>query len=341
MKVLYRVLIIAGVFAGAAPSFAQEGDLDNMLKGSVGDAQKIVGAYIEPFMNSASLSLNHGWYNTAKPHKVAGIDITVSVNAMKIPASDYTYNVSSLGLQQLQLVRSPAGVPTGHAPTLVGVQDGPVFRIANDPTNQQIEFPGGLDIQNSFQLDRIPVPIAHVGIGLIKSTDVKIRFTPALEFGDTRVKLIGFGVMHDVKQWIPGIKLLPFDLSAFVGYTKFNIDTKLDPDNAANADRVGAMQMTATTVQALIGKKFSILSLYGGIGYNFASSNVAIKGAYDIDNDGVEEATERNPVNLDFSTSGPRATIGARLKLLILTIHADYTVQKYSCLTAGVGLSIR
>jgi hypothetical protein len=30
-----------------------------------------------------------------------------------------------------------------------------------------------------------------------------------------------------------------------------------------------------------------------------------------------------------------------RLKLLVLTIHADYTLQKYSTLTMGLGLSIR
>jgi hypothetical protein len=37
----------------------------------------------------------------------------------------------------------------------------------------------------------------------------------------------------------------------------------------------------------------------------------------------------------------PNATIGLRLKLLILTIHAQYTIQKYSMVSAGFGFAFR
>ena len=50
---------------------------------------------------------------------------------------------------------------------------------------------------------------------------------------------------------------------------------------------------------------------------------------------------EEDPIDLDFKSSSPRATIGMMVKLLFLTLHADYTIQKYNVLTAGVGVSIR
>jgi hypothetical protein len=189
----------------------------------------------------------------------------------------------------------------------------------------------------------IPVPLAHLGFGLPKGTDLKLRFTPEINLGDNgTLKIFGIGVMHDIKQWIPGIKLLPFDLSGFVGFTKFTLETKLDQQTAAGSNQRGVFEMNATTVQGLISKKFSVVTFYGGIGYNIAKSNLALKGSYDINDDGdTNDPNEKDPVNLDFAASGGRMTAGMRLKLAVFTFHADYTLQKYKCLTVGFGINVR
>ena len=60
------------------------------------------------------------------------------------------------------------------------------------------------------------------------------------------------------------------------------------------------------------------------------------------DTSSSEEITVTNPVDLKFDGgSTPRLNVGLQIKLLILTIHAEYALQKYQTLTAGVGLSIR
>jgi len=69
--------------------------------------------------------------------------------------------------------------------------------------------------------------------------------------------MFGIGVVHDIKQHIPGIKMVPFDLSVLVGYTSFKADIGLD-DN--RPDQKASTTFTTTTVQALIGKKFSVLT---------------------------------------------------------------------------------
>jgi hypothetical protein len=66
-----------------------------------------------------------------------------------------------------------------------------------------------------------------------------------------------------------------------------------------------------------------------------------MKGTYDINDDGQVGNNETDPLDLKFSASGLRTTAGFRLKLAVLTIHADYTLQKYKCLTAGIGISVR
>lgn len=340
MRSILRILFFLGLaLVSSVPSFAQD-EIDKLLKESFADGGKLITAYVNPFMKSVSLGLNQGWYNTAKPHKIAGVDLTITFNAMTIPQSDLLYDVTKLGLEVIELEPSSPRYPM--APTLFGPKDQPVFSYTHEPTGikQTYSGPGGLDLKGEIGVNLVPVPMAQLGFGLPKGTDVKLRFTPTIEAGNnSSLKLFGVGIMHDVKQWIPGIKLLPFDLSGFVGYTKFRMESQFDAEK--NPDRIGLFEMNATTVQGVISKTFSVLTLYGGVGYNIANSSLALKGTYDINEDGQVAPNERDPLDLKFSASGPRTTAGFRLKLAVLTIHADYTLQKYKCLTVGLGISVR
>lgn len=340
MKSNFRIvsLIMIAVALGQ-PSFAQD-DIDQLLSESIDDGRKLIYAYASPFMNSVSLGLNQGWYNTAAPHKVAGVDLTITANAMTIPRSDLFFDVTKLGLQVIKLDESSQDHP--YAPTIFGPDNAPTFSYTDSQTGFKETYtgPGGLNLEEELGKNWVPVPMANLGFGLPKGTDLKLRFTPTVDLGsDASLKVYGFGVMHDIKQWIPGIKLLPFDLSGFVGYTKFKMEKYFDAEN--NPDQLGVFELNATTVQGLISKKFSILTLYGGLGYNIARSNLAMKGTYDINEDGQASPNEIDPLDLKFSASGFRTTAGMRLKLAVLTLHADYTLQKYKCLTVGLGISVR
>lgn len=340
MKLPARIAsVLFFCFSAVAPSFAQD-KIDQLMNESIDDGRKLISAYVSPFMNSVSLGLNQGWYNSAKAHKIGGVDLTVTANAMTIPQRDLFFDVSKLDLQVVELDDNSLDYP--YAPTVLGPANQPTFRFTDKETGftQTYVGPGGVDLKEKIGKNWVPVPMANLGIGLPKGTDLKLRFTPAIAVGDDgSLKIFGFGIMHDVKQWIPGIKSLPFDLSGFVGYTKLKLEYYFDAAN--NPDQRGIFEMNATTVQGLISKKFSVLTLYGGLGYNIANSNLAMKGTYDINGDGQAAPNEVDPLDLKFSASGLRTTAGLRVKLAVLTLHADYTLQKYKCLTVGVGISVR
>lgn len=340
MKLIYRLLFVLPIaLAAAHPSFGQD-DLEELLKESFEDGGKLIHAYVNPFMKSVSLGLNQGWYNTAKPHKIAGVDLTITANAMTIPRSDLFFDATKLGLEVIQLHNSSPDYPL--APTILGPDRAPTFSYTDEDTGftETEEGIGGIDLEEELGKNWVPVPMAQIGFGLPKGTDLKIRYTPTIDLGDdSSLKIFGIGVMHDVKQWIPGIKLLPFDLSGFVGYTKFKMETYLAAED--HPDQMGLFEMNATTIQGLISKKFSVITFYGGVGYNIAKSNLALKGSYDINEDNQVSADEKDPVDLKFAASGFRTTAGMRLKLAVLTLHADYTLQKYKCLTVGLGISVR
>lgn len=214
------------------------------------------------------------------------------------------------------------------------------------------EAPSGLDL--GTPIIGAPVPALQLGIGLPKNTEIKLRFLtdfglldsddPDAESGS--LSGFGIGVMHDLKQWIPGLKQVPFDFSGFMGYNRFSLKYDINEGSSSESFQgVGEAEMKASslTIQGVISKKIAFITPYVGLGYNIASSSIKISGDYTYrDLDTGETITISNPVDLEFDGgSTPRLNAGLRIKLLILTIHAEYALQKYQTVTAGIGISIR
>jgi hypothetical protein len=349
----YHLLSLLFILMSVAQSARSQGSIDDLIKGSQKDANYLVNGYVSPVLKVIGYGLNQGWYNTAKPHKKFGVDLTATVNLIKIPSSDLNYYVDNSKLSSIELTNSAGTAPApnggGLVPTVVGPNVTPLYHLKNDPATglpapytSQYEFqgPSGADLSKTpVMSNALPVPVVQLGIGLPKGFDLKVRMIPKIKFGDNKdsdVSLIGFGLMHDIKQYLPGIKRLPFDLSGFVGYTNMKVNVAFDKNHQ---DQKGTLTSSATTIQAVISKKVSVLTGYFGLGYNIANTKVAVTGKYDTDNDGVTD-TNIN-INMNAASTGPRATVGMRLKLAVFTFHGEYTMQKYSSLTLGFGISVR
>lgn len=337
MKKLYLALVTALV---PTLMYAQ-GDLDNILKGSANDAKALASGYAQPMLKAFGVGLNQGWYNTAKPHKFPGFDITVTVSQVQIPTAEQFYEVDNTQLNNVLVTTNYDGTAVAangkaKVPSFFGPDRSPVYNTKPVLT-QPFNGPRGSGLKS------LPVPIANIGIGLPKGFDLKFRYVPTIDLSDVsgdltgEFKLFGVGVMHDIKQYIPGIKELPFDLSAFVGYTSMKLDVGF---NTSRLDQRGVFESTATTIQGLISKKISVLTVYGGLGYSIAKTTLDIKGNYDLDNIPL---TADVPLNfqIDGTASGPRATAGVRLKLAVIAFHADYTLQEFNTLTVGFGINVR
>lgn len=330
---LFTILSISGAFA--------QDDIGEIIKGSLKDANILMEGYAGPAMRTIGSGLNQGWYNTAKPHKTLGVDLTVTTSLMYVPTSDEFYLVDNTKLEDIKLVAydgkqvSPTG--SANVPTIFGPDKSPSYQVSGSTTT--VNGPGGLDLEGAIKIaNALPVPMYQLGIGIPKGFDLKVRFAPTVKMQDFQFNLFGIGVMHDVGQYIPVVKALPVDISLFAGYTKMKAEQDIS-GTTAGQNQKGALEFNSTTIQALVSKKISVLTIYGGVGYNIAKSNLAMTGTYDLDEDGTPESTD--PVNLDFSTSGLRATGGLRLKLAVFTLHADYTLSEYSALSAGFGINVR
>jgi hypothetical protein len=340
--------LIASLIVISSVSFSQLKEINgDFFKGNIDDARLLLSSYIAPFTNAFGAGFNGGWYNTAKPHKLGGFDITLSVNVGLIPSSDQTVDLKTLKFQTLAPT-NPSG--SWIAPTIAGSNNvGPELHAMSGSIElAKFKSPPGLNLKY------MPVPIVQVGIGLPLGTEVKIRYFPKIDIKDYQLSIWGVGLIHSIMQYVPGHDLLPFDVSLFGGYSKLkasvpiNVQPGTAPDAVLNYSSAYTLpfpaQHVSTSVEAwnvsLIGSvKLAVFTFYGGLGYGKTKINPLVSLTKPVYEDaGVVKNIK--PLSID-NFSGLRANIGLRLKLAILTIHADFTKSQYNVVSAGIGFSFR
>ena len=344
--------MVATLFFLLSPNTqAQEFNFDEFLRAGANDANTLISNYMKPAMTGFGYGINGGWYNTAKTHKKLGFDLTISVNAAQVPDADEFFTFNNSDYSGIRL----ASGTSAETPTLLGPgDDGPQLvafsTVDINGTPQTFESapfraPRGAGLGN---FNVVPVPTVNLGIGIIKNTDLKVRYVPEVNTKDFKMNLIGFGIMHDIKQYIPFLKRLPIDVSLLAAYTSADIEYDLNGLGLAGSNQLATYDVKAWTAQVLVSKKLALLTVYGGLGYNSATTSLAMTGQYDIEvaaeingQLGSETLTLTDPVDLEFDSNGVRATVGLRIKLAVLTFHADYTAQEYSVISGGFGIALR
>ena len=334
---------------------ARSQDFGDIFQAGPADAELYLQSYIDPIMRSFNNGLSGGWVNTAKTHKLFGFDLTISANIANIPGSDKQFLFRNADFQNLELA---SGQTEASLPTAVGGPTTQQIRLRGNASIGDLQFTNSsdpFDAAEGFDTEDLPiagfpVPTFHLGIGLIKNTDLKIRFVPSIETDDLSFNMWGIGILHDVKQWIPGLKLVPMDIAAFVGHTSLTAEydineSGVNSDIQYDADGVAEFKASSTIIQVLASKKFAIFTPYVGLGYNIAGSSFKVNGTFvydDVGNPLTAPESFTDPIDLSFDGgSSARVTLGAQIKLLILTLHADYSIQEFNTFTAGIGISVR
>jgi len=343
---------------------AQLSGMGQLMQAGLDDAKKLTTAYVSPFANGFGATLNSGWYNTAKPHSLFGFSLTFTTSAAFIPATAKSFNVSELGLSNYAQIAGAGNI----SPTAAGGKNDDVvsLRYAIDVLGTPItlvEF----DLPKGTGLGFVPAPMLSLGIGLIKDTDIRVRYVPTVDlwdYGD--VGLWGIGIKHGLKQWIPVLRRIPvINLSLQGGFTQFNLGTDLNfqPDPTWDNRTTGisfdnqrlAISAKSYTANVLVSADIPVITFYGGLGISTTSTNVKFMGYYPIPNldmntrevfisnttIGVKDPLDISIKHKSGSAVLPRLNAGFKLKLAVLTIHADYTYSDYSVVTAGLGVSFR
>ena len=307
-------------------SFAQTAlPITTIFADDVKQGKILLEAYFTPMAESFGAGLNNGWYNTAKPHRLGGFDLTFTVNNVIIPSSEKTFNIKDAGGTVF------TSSTKTEASTIFGSSDATpmTYNMSGaDPALGQSDFnmPGG------FKTPAMPLPMIQAGIGLIKNTAIDIRYMPMLNVGDNiNVNIFGIGIKHDVLQWIPVVgDAIPMSLSLQGGHTTLNTELKI-------AGQEVSLNTKATTINLVASKRLLMVTGYAGVGYNSATTTFSSNANFDLGGVQFEEKVE-----MKFeSNKNVRANIGLRFNITLVTIQADYTLSEYPTATLGLGFSLR
>lgn len=335
-------MILSGLLWCSSLRTIAQPDFDVLLRSGIEDANLLMGAYLEPLAKGVSASLVNGWYNSAQAHQPLGFDLTITGNLVFVPDADLTFNPNLLGLQNTTLISPSDGI----VPTILGSDDlRSTYEYSVDGNPQgTFDGPDGFSLKDQFGFQAIPVPMIQLGIGVGLNSDIKLRVTPEIKYDDVKFQMLGGAVMHSISQYVFGDDG-PVDIAFLVGYT--HVSMEYDMANAGvpeveTTNGLATLDIKGLTLQGLVSKKLGILTLYGGMGYNFSDSALKVKGDFRISDEGGSLEDEiTDPINLDYSLDSPRLTMGMRLKLAVITLHGDYTFQKYNTLSAGFGITVR
>jgi len=340
-----KVLIIA-IICFTTPANAQLLDgLETVLLAKE-DAQKLLQGYTNPLAKSFIYGLNTGWAHTAKTHKQLGFDLTFGVGASMVSDADLSFNPKSLRYAE----------SVGELPTIFSDSNSVPIDVlipANSETDElraTLEFPGG--VGDILPISGVPVPTLQASVGAVLNTDIIVRYVPETNIEGTSVSLQGFGLKHDLTQYLGPIDKLPFNLSILAAQTnvssRYNIETTTLSQNPASDIRYVDFNVKAQTVQLLGSLDFPFVSVFGAVGISRGSADLGMKGVYELEYlqqiGGLDVATTTSitdPVSLNYSANSTLATIGARLNLAILKIYAQYSLQEYQTASVGVSMGLR
>lgn len=351
--IIFGVLVT--IVLGIQPVKAQFGDAGEILRSGVNDAQKLFGEYMRPAAEGFATGLNTGWFNTAGTHSLLGFDLTFRANVSAMPSNLRRFDLAPL---QLENTRSVSGATS--ASTIIGPKNSTTMGVygTNPITNAEEEL-ARFDMPEGINFSYVPTAMAQLSVGIIKNTDISIRYMPTVTYSalDLTASMYGFGIKHDIKQWIPVVQYVPIDISIAAGFTNFSASSDVDvrptsataintfPNSHWDGQEIN-LRATGSNVNLLVGKTIPILSVYAGLGYETSKTTIKVEGNYpveSINNLGLREIESiSNPLDLSYDGSNSfRGLAGARLKFFLLTISADVVVSDVTVGSLGVGISFR
>lgn len=333
------------LFFGFSSSVMAQQQIAQFLQGGVNDAEKLSYTYLEPFGKMFGSSINGGWYQAARPHKLFGFNVTFVTSLSTVPSSAKTFDISKLDLESLVVVTGQSSI----APSVSGASTAARPELAANafPNDPLFQMPKGAG------LPFVPMPIIQGGIGLPYGNELTIRFLPGMNVPKVgRVSLWGIGAKNEFKEFIPGLKMIPIDLSVMVGFTKFNSEFDVNyvpepgsmPDGYTASDfkdQKLALDASGYTARILVGKTIPFISFYVGLGYSHAVTDFGLKGNYPLGVEPTYVDVIKDPFILEYTHSNFSGNAGLRIRLGVISINADYTLGEYALYSAGLGISFR
>jgi hypothetical protein len=327
-------------------------DIGQIISGSTADANKYLQKYLEPFGRGEIMNMGRGWTNTARVHKFLGFDININAQLAIVPTDKQSFVFNNADYSTFKLTN---GASSGTAQTFLGDTTHLGLSVSTTVQGHNVSYnfntPGGIgmDMKKFLSVAVVPLPVAQIGIGLFKHTELKVRYFPKTDLGNsgTKVGVAGAAIQHEFTNYLPFLGKAPLlHISLLAGYNSVNVVYALTNSTVQGSDQRAELNISAFSAQAIATLKLALFEITYSPGFVSGKSDASMKGTYTFNyKDNSSGATFSNtvvdPIALNYTNSGFTNTFGLRINLLFLKVFADYTFANYNTAGAGVAFSFR
>ncbi len=329
---LLRGFLFSLLFSG---SLHAQQDVSGFFTNSMNDISLLIENYAAPFIKGEGYAVANGWYGTAKSKSTLGIDFNLSISNSFLPPNEQHFTFIP---QQYQFISLQPG-ESNKIPTAVGPEKpGPVLQ--GSVGGVTFYTPEGVGIPKWQDRPLAFMPIAQMGIGLVAKTEIKIRYWPEIKIGKTKNKMAGVAIMHEISQWIPWLDDSAFNVSFLGGYTRLKSVYDFTGQDISAYEHHSLFTIESYTSQLILSRDFSIITIFGSLGYNFISSKLAYEGVFELNgpNGEVYEAV-LEPISISLKYRSPQVLAGITSEFSFVAVHATLGYAEYPF---GVfGMSVR
>jgi hypothetical protein len=332
------------LFLGMASTglLSAQSNVNDLLAAGLDDAERFTNAYLSPVSEGALYAISNGWYNTADAKPLLGFEISIIGNMTSFKNKDdkTSFILNTADYENLQFEDMST---SKRVSTALGDIEGIMVFVEGEiapgvTTREEFELPSGLAAED---INFIPSAYLQASVGLVKGTEVKVRFLPKIDTDDVAIGLYGVGLQHELTKHLPADKLWPVAISAVIGYTHLDgtydfTDTDIIEGENQHIDAT----MNTWAFQAVASTKLPIINFYGGVGYLTGKSKTDILGTY-IVSSGPFQETYIDPFSVETKASGVTGNIGAKLKLGFFRLNVDYTIAEFNNLSLGINFGFR
>lgn len=333
MKKLFLTTVFLSVFFTAT---AQE-NIEDLLAAGIDDAKRYAHGYLSPAFDGALYSITGGWFNSAETREPFRFSLSIigSASLIKEKNKYFTLNTSEYAYLQFQ-----DGSASKEVATLFGDHPQPVVAYVEvddgmgGTAQVDITLPTGIA---AGEINMIPTAFLQAGMGLFMGTEVKLRFVPQLNYEGAKLNFYGVGVQHEFTKWLVPEDRRKLSVAGLIAYTHLDGSYDFtDTQVVAGSEQRFETDLNTWLFQLIASTKISMIHLYGGMGYSEGTSQTALKGTYEISEGVLAGESITDPYALETRITGLHGTVGANVKLGVISINADYTIANFDHISAGL-----
>ncbi len=309
-------------FLFSTVAFAQLEDVGAI----VGDLVYLAGEYVNPAAEASVYQSSGGWYTSAKKKELWDLEISLQGNLLFIPNKSKNFLIDESRLQNLSIQGDNAYTPTALGGDNYIVLEGLIGTEAfefDSPEGINESYAKHAQLQASF--------------GLWEGTTLIGRYSPKIKINKTYYHLYGFGLQHNISQWIPSIRKSSFNLAGLITYSVYSVSDNFSEINfvgeSLNSVVIDGKSFMFNLVASKQLKKFNISSAVGLTSSKFKNS---LGGEGSI----LLPLLNRELGSLNESKTNFKADIGLDYKFYDFSVNTMLTFGSYTNLVLGINYNL-